>query len=131
MGPFLQATGGILVAVILWIVLSKQGKEFSLAVSVLGCCLVLILMGSYLDPVLDLVNRLEQLAGLQQEWISVMIKAVGIGLVVEIGSLICADVGNAALGKTLQITGTIVVLWLSVPLMTGLLDLLERILGEV
>ena len=130
MGRFWEVAAGIMVAAILWIIVSKQGKEFSLAVSMCGCCLALILISSYLDPVLDLIARLEQLAGLKQEWISVMLKAVGIGLVVEIGALICNDAGNAALGKTLQIAGTIAVLWLSVPLMTGLLELLERVLGD-
>ena len=131
MGRFLEAAAGIMVAAVLWIVVSKQGKEFSLVLSIGACCLVLILMASYLEPVLDLIARLEQLAGLKQEWISVMLKAVGIGLVVEIGSLICTDAGNAALGKTLQIAGTMVVLWLSLPLMQGLLELLERVLGEL
>lgn len=130
MERFWEAAAGIMIAAVLWIIVSKQGKEFSLTLSIGVCCLVLILMSGYLDPVLDLVARLEQLAGLKQEWISVMLKAVGIGLVVEIGSLICTDAGNAALGKTLQIAGTIVVLWLSMPLMRGLLELLERVLGE-
>lgn len=130
MERFWEVAAGILVAAILWIVVSKQGKEFSLALSIGACCLALSLMSAYLDPVLDLVIRLEQMGGLQQEWVSVMLKAVGIGLVVEIGSLICSDAGNAALGKTLQIAGTFVILWLAVPLMTGLLDLLERVLGE-
>lgn len=130
MERFWEAAAGIMIAAVLWIIVSKQGKEFSLTLSIGVCCLVLILMSGYLDPVLDLIARLEQLAGLKQEWISVMLKAVGIGLVVEIGSLICTDAGNAALGKTLQIAGTIVVLWLSVPLMRGLLELLERVLGE-
>lgn len=131
MGRFWEAAAGIMVAVILWIVVSKQGKEFSLALSMVACCLVLILVSSYLDPVFDLIARLEQLAGMENEWIGAMLKAVGIGLIVEIGSLICADVGNAAMGKTLQIVGTVVVLWLAVPLMSGLLDLLERMLGEL
>lgn len=131
MGGFWEAAAGIMVAVVLWIVVSKQGKEFSIGLSLIACCLALMLIASYLDPVFDLIARLERLAGIQQEWISVMLKAVGIGVIVEIGSLICEDAGNAALGKTLQIAGAIVILWLSVPLMSGLIDLLERMLGEV
>ena len=57
--------------------------------------------------------------------------AVGIGLVVEMGSLICADAGNSALGKTLQILGAIAVLWLSIPLINSLIALLEQILGDI
>lgn len=131
MGRFWEATAAVLVAVVLWIVLSKQGKEFSLALSIGACCLVLILVSGYLDPVLDLITQLEHIGQLPQEWITTVLKAAGIGLVVEIGSLICVDAGNAALAKTLQIVGAVVILWLAVPLMTGLLDLLQRILGEV
>lgn len=130
MGTFWTAAAGIMVAVVLWIVVSKQAKEFSLALSIIACCLTLLLMSGYLEPVLDLIGRLQQLAGVNEEWISIMLKTVGIGLIVEIGSLICTDAGNAALGKTLQIAGTFAVLWLSVPLMRGFLDLIERILGE-
>ncbi len=131
MGRFLQAAAGIMVAVILGIIVSKQNKDISLLLSIGACCMALAVLSWYLDPILDLIARLEQIGFLQQEWISVILKAIGIGLLVEIGSLICVDAGNAALGKTLQIIGTVVILWLAVPLMTQLLDLLERVLGEV
>ena len=131
MERFWQASAGVMVAVVLWIILSKQGKEFSLGLSICTCCLVLMAVSGYLDPILDLFDRLEQIGNLQPEWIAVVLKAVGIGLIVEIGSLICTDAGNAALAKTFQIVGTVVILWLAVPLMTGLMDLVERILGEI
>ena len=49
----------------------------------------------------------------------------------EITSLICTDAGNAALGKSVQILATCGILWLSIPLFTSLIDLLNKILGEV
>ncbi|MBE6917368.1 MAG: hypothetical protein E7470_05670 [Ruminococcaceae bacterium] len=131
MGRFLQVAAGIFVAVILGIIVSKQSKDISLLLSIGACCMALAVLSWYLDPILDLIARLERIGFMQQEWISVILKAIGIGLLVEIGSLICVDAGNAALGKTLQIIGTVVILWLAVPLMAQLLDLLERVLGEV
>ena len=95
------------------------------------CCVVLLIMFRFLEPVLELLNQLQTMGNLQPEWLSIMLKAVGIGLVVEIGMLICTDAGNAALGKVLQILGSIAVLWLSIPLMNGLIKLLEQILGEI
>ena len=88
-------------------------------------------MFRFLEPVLDLLKQLQSLGSLQPEWLSVMLKAVGIGLVVEMGALICSDAGNAALGKTLQILGAVAVLWLSIPLMNSLMDLLQQILGGI
>ena len=130
MERFWEIAAGLLIGAILWIVVSKQGKEFSLVLSIGACCLALLAASAYLDPVFGFISRMEQLGGLRPEWISIMLKAVGIGLIVEIGALICSDAGNAALGKTLQIAGTFVVLWLAMPLMTGLMDLLEQVLGE-
>lgn len=128
---FWQAAAGVMVAVVLWIVLSQRGKDYALILSIGVCCLVLLVMGRYLEPVLDFVNHLQQVGNLQSQWLTILLKAVGIGLVVEIGGLICTDAGNVALGKTLQILGTVAILWLSIPLLTGLMELLEQILGEV
>lgn len=129
MERFFQAAAGIMAAVIMWIILSKQGKEYALLLSLGACCLVLVAAFRFLEPVLDLLKQLQTLGNLQPEWLSVMLKAVGIGLVVEMGALICSDAGNAALAKTLQILGAIAVLWLSIPLMNSLISLLEQILG--
>ena len=131
MERFLQAAAGIMAAVIMWIILSKQGKEYALLLSLSACCLVLVAMFHFLEPVLDLLKQLQSLGSLQPEWLSVMLKAVGIGLVVEMGALICSDAGNAALGKTLQILGAVAVLWLSIPMMNSLMDLLQQILGGI
>ena len=129
MEKFFQTAAGIMVAVIMWIILSKQGKEYALLLSIGACCLALLAALRLLEPVLDLVWHLQTLGNLQPEWLSVMLKAVGIGLIVEMSSLICTDAGNAALAKTLQILGAVAVLWLSIPLMNSLLSLLELILG--
>lgn len=131
MERFFQASAGIMAAVIMWIILSKQGKEYALILSLGACSLVLVAAFRFLDPVLDLLRKLQSLGNLQPEWLSVMIKAVGIGLVVEMGSLICSDAGNSALAKTLQILGAVAVLWLSIPLINSLIALLEQILGDI
>ncbi len=131
MERFLQAAAGIMAAVIMWIILSKQGKEYALLLSLGACCLVLLVMFRFLEPVLDLLKQLQTLGSLQPEWLGVMLKSVGIGLVVEMGALICSDAGNAALGKTLQILGTAAVLWLSIPLMNSLMELLQQILEGI
>ena len=131
MERFFQAAAGIMAAVIMWIILSKQGKEYALLLSIGACCLALFAAFRFLEPVLDLLKQLQTIGNLQPQWLSVMLKAVGIGLLVEMGSLICMDAGNASLAKTLQILGAVAVLWLSIPLMNSLISLLQQILGDL
>lgn len=129
MDRFLQASAGVMAATVLWIILSKQGKEYALILSLGACSLVLFMTFQFFQPIVDLLRQLEELGDLRPEWLNVMLKALGIGLVVEMSSLICADAGNAALGKTMQILGAAAVLWLSIPLISSLVDLLQQILG--
>ncbi len=129
MERFLQTAAGVLAATVLWIILSKQGKEYALILSLGACCLVFVVAFQFFHPVVELLRQLQNLGDLQPEWLSVVLKAVGIGLVVEMSSLICADAGNAALGKTMQILGAVAVLWLSIPLINSIIELLQQILG--
>ena len=60
-----------------------------------------------------------------------LLKIVGICFTAEIASLICEDSGNAALGKALQSLAGAVILYLSLPMLTKLLDLVEGILENL
>lgn len=93
--------------------------------------MVVMVAASYLEPVVDVFHKLQSWGQLDWDMLSIVLKALGIGLVAEIACLICADAGNAALGKALQYLATVVILWLSVPLLSSLMDLITQIMGEV
>lgn len=130
MTTFLQACGGVLIAVILILTLGGHGKEMGSLLGLFVCCMVILLALRYLQPVLDLIRQLQGIGDLDYTMIGILLKVVGIGLISEIAALICADAGNAALGKTLQLLSASVILWLSIPLFEELTALLQRILGE-
>ena len=77
-----------------------------------------------------LKKRLRQTAGLDGELLACLLKIVGIGLIGEVASAVCADAGNGALGKTVQMLSAAAALWLAVPLFETLLTLLGTVLGE-
>lgn len=131
MERFFQAAAAVLVAVILGLVLSKQGKDWMLILTALVSCMVMAVAAAYLEPVLDFVRQLQSVSGLDADMLAVILKAVGIGLVAEVAALICQDAGNAALGKGIQILASIVILWLALPLMQALLELVRKIMGGV
>ncbi len=131
MDGFYQAAAGVLVSVVLGIFLSREGKEMTLVLSLAVCCMVFAVVAGYLKPVLELLGNLRQMGNLHNGMLQIMLKATGIGLISEIAVLICNDAGNAALGKVLQILTTVTLLWLAIPLVNSLLELLQQIMGEV
>lgn len=128
---FFKAVAVVLVTVILGLALHRQGKDFSLLLTVVACCVVVTAALTYLDPVISFFGELQNLGRLDSDMLKILLKAVGIGLLAEVASLICADAGNAALGKTIQILAAAVVLWISLPLLNSLMALVQQILGEV
>lgn len=131
MSGFFQVIGGVLIAVIMSLTLSKLNKDISALLGIGVCCMVMVAMAAYLEPVIDFVNQLQQTGNLDLSMLKIMLKASGIGIVAEIAGLICSDSGNAALGKAIQVLSAAVVLWLSVPMFQSLLELVQRMLGEL
>ena len=68
---------------------------------------------------------------MDEELLSVMLKAVGIGLLAEISVAICKDSGNESMGKSLGILSSVAVIWLSIPIFERLITLLDEILGSI
>ena len=131
MERFYQILGMVLVTVVLGMALKQQGKDITLLLGICACCVALICAYAYIEPVFDFVEHLRSISNLDSELFEVIIKAVGVGMTSEIAMLVCADSGFSALAKTIQIVSIGVILWLSLPLMKSLLELVERIVGAV
>ena len=128
---FLQGCGAVFLAIILIQSQGKSGKEFGTLIGIGVCAMCAFLALRYLEPVMDFLDQLEDLGGLSGPMVDILLKISGIGILSEIAAAVCSDTGNASLGKTLQLLGTGTILWLSLPLFTGLITLLQEILGEL
>ena len=131
MGIYLKASGAILLSVILILIVGKNNKDFGLIITVAASCMVMLAAMEYITPVLDFLRNIEEIGGLDHNMIRILIKVAGIGLISEISCMVCADSGSASLGKIAKILGSSVMLWLSLPLYSMLIELLQRILGGI
>ena len=131
MNEFLKATAGVLTALILYLCLNKHSKDSSILLTLAVCAMVLLSAMSILRPVLAFLERLQEIGDLDTDLLSILLKAVGIGMIAEISMLICKDAGNESMGKTIQMMATAVVLWISIPVFDKLLTLMNKILGSI
>lgn len=129
MDLFMKAAAITLISLILWVLLSKQNKEMALLLSILACCLIFTSAISYFQPVIDFFEKLETIGNLDHKLIEILLKAACVGVLSEVIGLLCKDAGNAAVGKTLQLLASAVILWLAIPLLNELMELAEDVLG--
>ena len=131
MEPFWKAAALALIAAVLSLTLKNQDKEYALLLSVAACLMVTAITVTYLKPVFAFLKELETLGDLRGDMLANLITALGVGLASEIASMICTDAGNASLTKAIQLLGGAVILYLSVPMFSALIDLIQKIVGEL
>jgi len=119
----------MLVTVILGLAVAR--KEFAALLTMAACCLGAVAAVRFLEPVLDLLQEVEAVASLTDGILAIVVKCAGIALVAELAELVCKDAGSGSLGKMIQILSGAVIVYLSVPVVTTLLNLVQEILGAI
>lgn len=128
MDQLLKAAAGSMIAVVIALVVGRQSKESALLLITAACCMIAVTAVQYLQPAVDFLGQLQSLGGLDPQVLQILLKTTGIAILSEITGLICADAGYGALGKTLQLLAAAVILWLSLPLLNKLLELIQNVL---
>ena len=131
MDLFMKAAAAVLLAVILYLVVGSHSKELAVLLTLAVCSMLIVVAGRFIKPVLVFAENLQSVSQLDSDYLTILLKVVGIGFLAEIAALVCTDAGNATMGKVLQMLSSCVIMWLSLPLLNGLLELVQDILGEI
>ena len=117
----------VFLVMLLVIIRSLKGE---MAVSI-SLCVSVLLVGLSLavcDPILDFLNNLVKPSS--QNYITLLLKAVGVSLVASTASDVCRDCGETAIASKVELLGKCEILLLSLPLLEELTELITHILQE-
>ena len=129
MDSFFQVLVIALVTVIAILVLRKRVEELALVMTVLCIAVLSFFAVTMLQPVLDTVSRLEELSGINTAVMAPVFKTALIGILTNVGAGICSDSGEGGIAKMVELCGTVMALYLSTPLISAVLELLDSLLG--
>ena len=127
MEAFWKASAIVILAVILGVAIGKEEKDIATVLSIVTCCIVMMVAMQYLSDVGAFLWELGDGAG----YTDTMLKISGVALMSELMSLIGSDAGNRSLGKAIQILGNAVILFLSLPAFQDLLSIIQLITGSL
>lgn len=103
--------------------------HYSLMLSIAAAVMIALICVTYLQPVMAFFHQLEALGDLQSGMLKNLLKALGVSLTAEMAAMVCADAGKQSIAKMMQTAGSAVILYLSLPVCTALLDLVQELLG--
>lgn len=128
MAPALKLFALGLATALLALVLNKQAPELALALSLCACALGIGLILTWVEPILELAKTLARRAELDPELTDPLLRCLGIALLTEISAAVCADAGQSALAKLVELGGGVLCLAVSLPLLRAMLALVEELL---
>lgn len=129
MERFLQAAVLGVLTVILTSLLKQKNPDLALLLTLAGCVLIGILLVQLAEPVVSFLSKLRNLAGLDTELMTPMLKTVGIGILTQIGANICSDAGENAIGRLIEVCGGILALYVALPLLEAVINTVETMAG--
>lgn len=113
-----------LVAVIMIIIIKEQKPEMALLLTIIACLGLMFYAISNLSDVILLIEQLISSSGMNTEFFSIILKVTAITYIVEFGKNVCIDAGQSAVANKLEMAGKVLILTLSIPLVSALVNVL-------
>lgn len=117
-----------LISLIIIMMLKQYKPEFAIYVSVLTGVLILVLVMDKLTGIINLINSVANKASINTKFIALLIKITGIAFLSEFAVSICKDSGESAIASKIELGSKIVIISMSIPIISSLLELIIKIL---
>lgn len=117
------------ITVVLMSILFKNNKsEYAIYISLVGCILIFYLGITKLEIIMNTIKKIQTYISLNQTYIAILIKIIGITYIAEFSSNICKDCGQTAVANQIELVGKLTILATGMPILLALLDTINDFL---
>lgn len=114
-----------LIALFLILIVEKNNKELGIVLGLFASIGILLPMISSIKEIVNVLKKMASGVGVNNEYLLIILKAVGIAYLIEIVKNVCNDAGNTALASKVELAGKVSVAVLTIPLITNVINLVE------
>ena len=117
-----------LIGLIVIMLLKQYKPEFVIYVSLLTGVIILTLVIDKLSGVVNIITNLSNQAGINNQFLLILIKITGIAFLTEFAVSICKDSGESAIASKIDFGGKILIIAMSIQIISSLLEMIIKIL---
>lgn len=117
-----------LIALIIIVILKQYKPEFVMYVSLIAGALILFMLLDKLTGIVELLANLSNKAGINNQFLGILLKITGIAFLTEFAVSICQDSGETAIANKIDLGGKVIIIAISIPIISALLELIIKIL---
>ena len=116
------------IGIIIIAILKQHRPEFATYASIIAGVIILLFAISNFSPVITMIQKLTDKMGVSSKFFIILLKITGIAYLSEFGSSVCRDSGETAIATKVELAGKILMISLSIPIIT---TLMETLLGLI
>lgn len=113
-----------IVAVILILLIKQQKPEIAILLTIVAAVAILLFAMLKLGDIFTLLDSLVEKSGINKDFLSIILKITAIAYIVEFGKNICMDAGQSAIATKLEMAGKVIIVTLSLPIVSSLVNIL-------
>ena len=117
-----------LIGLIIIIIMKQYKPDFVIYVSLIVGTIILFMIMDKLNGIIDILTSLSNKASINSEFLVILLKITGIAFLTEFAVSICNDSGETAIANKIDLGGKIILLAISIPIISALLEFIIKIL---
>ncbi|MCI8482128.1 MAG: stage III sporulation protein AD [Clostridia bacterium] len=124
----IKIIGIAFLAVIIILILKQYRPEFAMYVSIIAGALILFMSIGKLEGVISLLSTISNSTKVNGQFLGILLKITGIAFLTEFAVSICKDSGETAIASKVDLGGKIIIIAISIPIISTLLETVMKIL---
>ncbi len=117
-----------MVATIFGIYFKGIKGEYGVYISIVAGIIIFVCLMNKLEGIIEVIHKVQKFITINNAYIALMIKVIGITYVAEFSSNICKDAGYNALGSQIEVFAKITIMALSIPVIEALISCINGML---
>jgi stage III sporulation protein AD len=117
-----------LIALIIIVILRQYRPEFAMYVSLGAGVLIFALIATRISGIIEVLKSLSNKTSINNQFLILLIKITGIAILTEFTVSICKDSGETAIANKVDFGGKVIIMSMSIPIMSSLLETIIKIL---
>jgi stage III sporulation protein AD len=117
-----------IVAVLIATYFKVYKAEYGIYIGIAASVIIIYFGISKLDIIIQTIKEIQGFISINQTYLGILIKIIGITYIAEFSSNLCKDAGHAAIASQIELVGKLTILSISMPILLALLDTINEFL---
>lgn len=124
----IQVVGLGLVVTFMILLLQEQKPMFAFLLAAFAGVFIFLALVGKITEVIQVLKNLAQQANVNQLFLEIILKIIGIAYIAEFGAQVTRDAGQGSIAAKIELAGKVLILVMAIPIITVIIETIVNIL---